>query len=86
MNTLNPGMVKTRLNRTIWAASVVDLPENKRPSFDEWAAEKLERVVPLKRWQEPEDIAAMALFLASGRAKNITGQTINVDGGFVMHS
>jgi 2-hydroxycyclohexanecarboxyl-CoA dehydrogenase len=27
----------------------------------------------------------MAVFLASNRARNITGQTINVDGGFVMH-
>jgi len=27
----------------------------------------------------------MAVFLASPRARNITGQTINVDGGFVMN-
>jgi NAD(P)-dependent dehydrogenase (short-subunit alcohol dehydrogenase family) len=39
----------------------------------------------LNRWQQPEDIAAMAVFLASNRARNITGQTINVDGGWVMH-
>ena len=31
-----------------------------------------------------EDIAAMAVFLASPRAQNVTGQTINVDGGWVM--
>jgi 2-hydroxycyclohexanecarboxyl-CoA dehydrogenase len=42
-------------------------------------------VVPLGRWQTPEDIAAMAVFLASERGGNITGQTINVDGGYVMH-
>ena len=48
-------------------------------------AEKIRRVVPLGRWQTPEDIAAMAVFLASPRAANVTGQTINVDGGFVMH-
>ena len=46
---------------------------------------KIRRVVPLGRWQEPEDIAAMAIFLASELAKNVTGQTVNVDGGFVMH-
>ena len=40
---------------------------------------------PLGRWQKPEDIAAMAVFLASPRAENVTGQTINVDGGYVMH-
>ena len=42
-------------------------------------------MVPLNRWQTPEDVAAMAVFLASPRAANITGQTVNVDGGFVMH-
>ena len=31
-------------------------------------------------------VAAAILFLASDEAKNITGQTINVDGGQVMHS
>ena len=39
---------------------------------------------PLGRWQEPEDVAAMAVFLASARARNVTGQTVNVDGGYVM--
>ena len=43
------------------------------------------RVTPLGRWQEPQDIAAMVVFLASERARNVTGQTVNVDGGFVMH-
>jgi NAD(P)-dependent dehydrogenase (short-subunit alcohol dehydrogenase family) len=54
-------------------------------TFEQWSSEKIGRIVPLKRWQEPEDIADMAVFLASARANNITGQTINVDGGFVMH-
>jgi NAD(P)-dependent dehydrogenase (short-subunit alcohol dehydrogenase family) len=30
-------------------------------------------------------MAAMAVFLASPRARNVTGQTVNVDGGQVMH-
>ena len=37
-------------------------------------------------FESKEDIAAMAAFLCSDRATNITGQTINVDGGYVMHS
>jgi 2-hydroxycyclohexanecarboxyl-CoA dehydrogenase len=41
--------------------------------------------VPLNRRQEPEDFAAMAVFLASKQSRNIVGQTINVDGGYVMH-
>ena len=39
--------------------------------------------IPLKRANEPEDIAAMAIFLASSGARNITGQSYNVDGGLV---
>jgi 2-hydroxycyclohexanecarboxyl-CoA dehydrogenase len=54
-------------------------------SYEEWAAEKIRRNVPLNRWQEADDVAALAVFLASSRAQNITGQTMNVDGGQVMH-
>jgi NAD(P)-dependent dehydrogenase (short-subunit alcohol dehydrogenase family) len=85
VNTLCPGMVKTELNRAVWAAWSRLQPEGQRLSYDEWAEDKIRRLVPLNRWQEPEDVAAMAVFLASPRAKNVTGQTVNVDGGFVMH-
>ncbi len=37
------------------------------------------------RMLEPEEIAALAVFLASDDAKGITGQAINIDGGFIMH-
>jgi NAD(P)-dependent dehydrogenase (short-subunit alcohol dehydrogenase family) len=86
VNTLNPGMVDTKLSRSIWAASNQALPPQERPDYERWAAEKMGRLVPLRRWQTPEDIANMALFLASPRARNVTGQAINVDGGYVMHS
>jgi NAD(P)-dependent dehydrogenase (short-subunit alcohol dehydrogenase family) len=39
--------------------------------------------IPLKRANDPEDIAAMVVFLASSRARNITGQSFNVDGGLI---
>jgi NAD(P)-dependent dehydrogenase (short-subunit alcohol dehydrogenase family) len=35
----------------------------------------------LKRFVDPDDIAALAVFLASDRARSITGQTIAIDGG-----
>jgi NAD(P)-dependent dehydrogenase (short-subunit alcohol dehydrogenase family) len=35
---------------------------------------------------EPEDVAAVALFLASPESRQITGQAIVVDGGWVIHS
>ncbi|MFO0966258.1 MAG: SDR family oxidoreductase [Gemmataceae bacterium] len=85
VNVICPGMVKTELNRAVWEAWARQQAPDERKSYEEWAGEKVERVVPLGRWQEPEDIANMAVFLASERGKNITGQTINVDGGFVMH-
>jgi NAD(P)-dependent dehydrogenase (short-subunit alcohol dehydrogenase family) len=85
VNSLCPGMVRTALNRSVYDAWAARQPAEGRPSYEEWSAEKIRRVVPLCRWQEPEDIAAMAVFLASPRASNVTGQTINVDGGYVMH-
>jgi 2-hydroxycyclohexanecarboxyl-CoA dehydrogenase len=84
VNTLCPGMVKTALNRAVWQAWHDRQPEQDRISYEEWAEEKIRRLTPLGRWQTPEDIAVMAVFLASPLAKNITGQTINVDGGWVM--
>lgn len=84
VNALSPGMVKTELNQSIWAAGQARLPEAQRQSFDDWATEKIRKVSHLGRWQMPEEYAAMACFLASDHAKNITGQTINIDGGQVM--
>ncbi len=85
VNTLCPGMVRTTLNRSVWESWAARQPVAERTPYEEWAEEKIRRLVPLGRWQEPDDIAAMALFLASSAGKNITGQTINVDGGYVMH-
>jgi NAD(P)-dependent dehydrogenase (short-subunit alcohol dehydrogenase family) len=85
VNALCPGMVKTELNRSVWAAWAARQQPEGRQSYEEWAGEKIKRMVPLGRWQDQEDIAAMVVFLASKKAKNVTGQTINVDGGMVMH-
>jgi NAD(P)-dependent dehydrogenase (short-subunit alcohol dehydrogenase family) len=85
VNTICPGMVKTPLNRGVWEGQMKNLPPEQRVDYDTWADDKIGRLVPLRRWQSPEDIAQMAVFLASPRAGNVTGQTINVDGGYVMH-
>jgi len=45
----------------------------------------VKHVIPLGQWQSTDDIADMVTFLSSSRAAQVTGQTINVDGGFVMH-
>ncbi len=85
VNTLCPGMVKTEVNRAVWQAWYHQAPAGQRVSYEEWADEKVRRVAPLGRWQSGEDMAALTVFLASPRAANITGQTMNVDGGQVMH-
>ena len=86
VNALSPGMVQTNLNEAVWAASQSKLPEAERQSYAVWADEKIRKISPLARWQQPDEYAAMAVFLASDHAKNLTGQTINIDGGQVMHS
>jgi NAD(P)-dependent dehydrogenase (short-subunit alcohol dehydrogenase family) len=40
--------------------------------------------IPLGRPNEPFDVAALAVFLASAGARNITGQSFNVDGGVIF--
>ncbi|MCA9064146.1 MAG: SDR family oxidoreductase, partial [Planctomycetaceae bacterium] len=85
VNTVCPGMVRTTLNRSVWQAWLNQAPEADRLDYDEWAERKIRSVVPLGRWQTSEDVASMIVFLSSDRTAQVTGQTINVDGGFVMH-
>ena len=86
VNTVCPGMVKTPLNQNVWRAWNQQQPPEQKRTYEEWAGDKVRAVTPLGRWQEPADIADMVAFLSSARAAQVTGQTINVDGGFVMHS
>ena len=79
-------MVQTALNRSVWQAWNARQPASEQLDYEAWGSAKIGQVAPLGRWQEPEEIAAMAVYLASPHARNITGQTLNVDGGQVMHS
>jgi len=40
---------------------------------------------PIQRLLEPEEVAAMAVYLASEKAKAVTGQSFNISGGSTMH-
>ena len=86
VNALSPGMVQTDLNESVWRAGQANLPPEHRQDYVTWGSQKITKVSPLGRWQTPAEYAAMAVYLASEHAQNITGQTINIDGGQVMHS
>jgi NAD(P)-dependent dehydrogenase (short-subunit alcohol dehydrogenase family) len=53
-----------------------------RATDAEWAARA--QTIPLRRMGEPEDLADAVAFLASDRARYITGQILHVNGGHVM--
>jgi NAD(P)-dependent dehydrogenase (short-subunit alcohol dehydrogenase family) len=68
VNAVAPGLVRSRMT-----APLESIPEAARPH--------LERT-PMRRWGEPEDVSGSVLFLASPAAAFVTGQTLNVDGGY----
>jgi len=71
VNAVAPGPIETPIfGRT-------GLPQQ---AIDEWAKQVLEKV-PMKRFGQPEEVAATVAFLASQDASYITGVEINVDGG-----
>jgi NAD(P)-dependent dehydrogenase (short-subunit alcohol dehydrogenase family) len=78
VNAICPGVTRTALSEANLAA---------RARETGVSVEEMERIrasaIPLRRANDPEDIAAMAVFLASPGARNITGQSYNVDGGIV---
>lgn len=78
VNAICPGVTFTDLADRMLA----DRAAARGITIDELRA-KTERPIPLRRANAPEDIAAMAVFLASPGARNITGQCYNVDGGLV---
>ncbi|MBI2909797.1 MAG: SDR family oxidoreductase [Chloroflexi bacterium] len=62
--------------------------EREGVSYEEFERRRIERRSkdsPLGRASTPDDIAAMVAFLASEKARQITGQSFNVNGGEIMH-
>lgn len=67
-NAIAPGFIETAMTEK--------LPEDVR---DNWI-----KTIPLRRSGKPDDVANIALFLASDLSSYVTGQVISVDGG--MHT
>ena len=89
VNAICPGIIYTDGWREISEAMVANHPDYKGEDPREWflgvgqgryAGEGLPQT-PLRREQTTADIAEAVLFLTSDAAANITGQTLNVDGG-----
>ena len=67
-NAVAPGYIETDMTRA--------LPEDARKAFAD--------AIPLKRAGQPEDVANVVYFLCSPMSDYVTGQVINVCGGFLM--
>jgi NAD(P)-dependent dehydrogenase (short-subunit alcohol dehydrogenase family) len=84
VNAICPGVLWT----DFWQKLAAHIAET-NPTFKGMTArqvfdKRVGDVIPMKREQHPEDIGWAAVFLASDEARNITGQSLNVDGGCVM--
>lgn len=75
------GKDKIRVNCICPGGIVTPMLFGRAPGGEELVAKFLERAQPLARAGQPEDVAAMALFLASEEAAWVTGAAMVVDGG-----
>lgn len=78
VNAICPGVTRTAL-----FDQVIDELVDRNGGTREQAEAKAVRSIPLRQANDPEDIAALAVYLASDAARNVTGQSWNVDGGLV---
>jgi NAD(P)-dependent dehydrogenase (short-subunit alcohol dehydrogenase family) len=69
VNAIGPGWVKTEMT-----GALQNDPERFQTISDR---------IPLGRWANPEDLAGLAVFLASEASAYITGQVIFIDGGYL---
>ncbi len=78
VNAICPGVTFTDLVDKL----IEDRAEEQGRTVDEMR-EIFERPIPIRRGNDPSDVAALAVFLASPGARNISGQGYNVDGGLI---
>ena len=81
VNAICPGLVYTPLIQN----QLDDLAAMRGMARDDVLAQVYLPSIPQQRMLDPQEIAAMARYLASEEARGITGQAINVSAGFIMH-
>ncbi|MEK0089978.1 SDR family oxidoreductase [Tetragenococcus halophilus] len=69
VNAISPTVIMTELGKKAWAGEV---------------GENMKEQIPARRFGEPEEVAGVALFLASDAANLITGENIVIDGGYTI--
>jgi NAD(P)-dependent dehydrogenase (short-subunit alcohol dehydrogenase family) len=79
VNAICPGYVDTPMTD----GTIANMVARTRMSEEE-ARKALEQMSPQRRLIAPEEVAALAVYLAQDISRGITGQAINVDGGAVM--
>jgi len=72
INAICPGLIQTPMSDRMVAEGQGD------------ALKAMEKMIPMGRVGRPEEIASAVLWLCSDAASYVTGQSISVDGGFVM--
>jgi NAD(P)-dependent dehydrogenase (short-subunit alcohol dehydrogenase family) len=72
VNAIAPGVIKTRFSQLLWQT-----PQISEPTLAH---------MPLGRFGEPEDVAGLALYLASSASDYVTGAVFVVDGGLNVSS
>ena len=76
VNAIAPGCIHTPLS------VIKGVDETRTEPFQEWYVKN--RKIPLARPGEPEEVARVAVFLASDDCSYVTGQTLVVDGGLTI--
>lgn len=79
-NAICPGYVNTEMTSAA-ARNIAEKTGGSEADAIAW----LKKISPQNRFVEPEEIAAVAVMLASEQARGINGQAINVDGGDVVY-
>src|SRR6266699_3339964 len=72
INAICPGLIQTPMSDQMVAAGQGE------------ALKEMEKMIPMARVGRPEEIANAVLWLCSDAASYVTGQSISVDGGFIM--